>query len=189
MRTHPRVNEFFKTYSQKKITNDIEFVVDDKIMFSTSKTHIFNNAHDVSNPFQCSLIIYTEINESESENEKQITYKKIFNTMPREESELTCEPVNYKFILTEILIGDKKILIKLSEDEQNYFVVGNVLNSEFIKFYLNTHYHEELKKNDISFTELTDYTVNILDQEVKPVVFDKKNVLILYKDTYEIKEL
>ena len=182
IKTNPSLNEFFNSYYQKKNVKDIEFVVDGKITHSTTKENILNKP--AINPFPHSLMIYSEMNFENSD--KPILLKKIFNDLPCDEYK--CEPANYKFILTEILIDDKKLMIHFANSDYSYFVVGNVFNDPFIKYYLNKYYLKDLEENNIHLDRLKEYTVKILDQDVKEVFFTNNSVLIINRDTYEIKE-
>lgn len=182
IKTNPSLNEFFESYYRKKIIKNIDFVLDGKITHSTKKSTVLNKNKHVGNPFQHSLIIYSE------NQENSVILKKVFNDLPCDETQFICEPAKYKFILTEILIQDKKILINFSNNTYNYFVVGNVFTNSFMKYFMIQHYSKDLEENNIYFDELKEYTVKILDQDVKEVFFTNNSVLVINRETYEIKE-
>ena len=64
------------------------------------------------------------------------------------------------FILFNIELNNKTISLKLSSDDYNYYLVGNVIDSCFLWYFLNKHYN-------LGLTEpVTNYTLNIIDNNV-----------------------
>lgn len=192
-KTNPSLNEFISDYYPEKITNNVDFVVSGKVVYSTTKKKLLQNTDDKSNDFikdskllSNSFIVYTEIN---NENpERPITYKKIISEYPCESKHFECKPADFKFLLTEILIDDKIIMINLSSDEHNYFVVDNNLDNHFIKYYLNKYHEKQLLENDILLNEVKNFDVRILDQDVKQEIFSNNKSIIINKDNYEVNQ-
>ena len=64
------------------------------------------------------------------------------------------------FILFTIELNNTTISLKLSGDDYNYYLVGNVIDSRFLWYFLNKHYN-------LGLTEpVTNYTLNIIDNNV-----------------------
>jgi len=169
----------------KKINNDVEFVEGTRTIYSTTKNILLEGINDecIDMPTDFEFIDYTEThNES---NETTIMYKKIIREYPFNESHFQCEPTDYKFLLTEIIVGDKIINVNFTDNNHNYFVVGNKFTTNFIKYYLNKYYLTELK--NISLNDLQDFELRVLDQDVKEETFTNKKILILNKENYEFE--
>ena len=64
------------------------------------------------------------------------------------------------FILFNIELNNTTISLKLSGDNYNYYLVGNVIDSRFLWYFLNKHYN-------LGLTEpITNYTLNVIDNNV-----------------------
>jgi len=88
-----------------------------------------------------------------------------------------------KFMSAELEFNGKTYPIVLKNDTHNYYVVGNILNQTFLKYYLRN----VLKANiicDIPF----EYTLNIIDDNVNFIVVKNNEYLIFNEDNYEIKQ-
>ena len=76
-----------------------------------------------------------------------------------------CVKSEVSFILCNIVMhdvanGDSPISLHLSGDDYNYYVCGNVIDSKFLWYFLNTHYQLNLTK------PLTNYSLNIIDNNI-----------------------
>ena len=138
-----------------------------------------------------SIYTYTTINEhfsicTKHDREKNIDYKIIINEILNDEEKKNIESsnieeANYKFIMTEITIHDKKFVIQFKTDKYNYLIVNNGLDSEFIEYFLKTHYSEMIKD-----LEIKKYTIKIIDHNVNIVEFDETKMLYIEKNEYSI---
>ena len=192
LQSNPKFNEIVSKFFPKREINDVEFILDNNLVFSTTKDKLIKcrlKDEKYIEKMNFNFIIYTEINNDS--NDTPIIYKKIIKeksikekSNDFKEEDLICEPTDYKFILTEILVGDKIIRVNFTDKKHNYFVVGNTFNEEFINYYLNNHYQNELL--DISFDDLHDFKIRVLNQDVKEETFTNKRILILNKNNYTI---
>ena len=138
-----------------------------------------------------SIYTYTTINEhfsicSKHDREKNIDYKIIINEILNDEEKKNIESsnieeANYKFIMTEITIHNKKFVIQFKTDKYNYLIVNNGLDSVFIEYFLKTHYSEMVKD-----LEIKNYTIKIIDHNVNIVEFDETKILYIEKNEYSI---
>jgi len=138
-----------------------------------------------------SIYTYTIINDhfsicSKHDREKNIDYKIIINEILDYEEKKNIESsnieeANYKFIMTEITINNKKIVIQFKTDKYNYLIVNNGLDSEFIRYFLKTHYSEMIRD-----LEIEKYTIKIIDHNVNIVEFDETKMLYIEKNEYSI---
>ena len=88
---------------------------------------------------------------------------------------------DYKFIMTEITIDDKKFLIYFTTDKYNYLIEHNKLDKHFIYFFLKTYYNDVVKD-----LEIENYNIKIIDHNVNIVEFDNSKTLFINKTDYEI---
>ena len=110
---------------------------------------------------------------------------KIIKQIPLLKGEkLKYELSNEKFIMVELTVKDVTISIKFSTDEYNYFVVGNIFNHQFIKYFLNKHYGDFLGKHNIMLDEINKYGLKIMDSNVMIQEFDEKQNIVIMKNGY-----
>ena len=88
---------------------------------------------------------------------------------------------NYKFIMTEITIDDKKFLIYFTTNNYNYLIVNNNIDKHFINYFLKTHYNDLVKD-----LEIENYTIRIVDHNVNITEFDSSKTLIIKETEYLI---
>jgi hypothetical protein len=188
--SYPQVLDVYNSIFPKKIQNDVEFIVNDTIVFSTTKEQLLLK-EDLcdSMPAHFDFIIYSKTVASDNES---VTYKKIITEVPVEETQFDVVGSDYKFILSEIHIGDKTIVTNFSCHKHNYFVAGNVLHLAFFKYYLKQYHANELKDillEDKDVNVDVDIFLSVLDQNVNKVDFDKNNQLQINKENYEIMKI
>ena len=138
-----------------------------------------------------SIYTYTNINEdlticNKFNQEQKIDYKLILHYNPDDSKikyieSLELEQANYKFIMTEITIDDKKIVVHFTNDKYNYLIVNNKLDKGFIIYFLKTHYNDLVKD-----LQTENYTIKIIDHNVNIVEFDNTKSLFINKNVYEI---
>ena len=97
---------------------------------------------------------------------------------------LKYELSNEKFIMVELIVKDVTISVKFSTDEYNYFVVGNIFNNQFIKYFLNKHYGDFLRKHNITPDEMNQYRLKIMDSSVMSQEFNEKQNIVIMKNVY-----
>ena len=93
---------------------------------------------------------------------------------------LNYELSNVAFISFKVIIDSNEHIIKLSTPEYNFYIVNNVINFEFIKYYFNTYLHTKLIDD-------VEYTIEIVDESVNFITLNKTNELFFQKDKYIIK--
>lgn len=92
--------------------------------------------------------------------------------------ELNWNSVKYKFLSLIVIISeDEKYDIKLNSKKDNYYIIGNVIDKNFIKYYLEK-YHKLKIKEDIL------YIVQLIDQNVKMNILDMNKKIILLENEY-----
>ena len=95
--------------------------------------------------------------------------------------ELKWNNVKYKFISLVIVVADvdKTYDINLCNETENYYIAGNVIDKNFVKYYLVKYYNYKLNKTDL-------YMWQLIDQNVKLHTHTMNKKIILLEDNYEI---
>jgi len=140
-----------------------------------------------------SIYTYTNINDnlticSKFSEEQDLDYKLILHYNPTEEKKKSIQSLHhfqadYKFIMTEITIHDKKFVIHFTSNKYNYLIVHNKLDKNFMNYFLKTHYTNLVKDLDL---EIENYIIKIIDHNVNIVEFDNTKSLLVNKTEYEI---
>ena len=165
-----KINHFF-------IKNEeLEYINNGEIIYTKSIKDLLQNYKkkdkNIENNFN--IIIYTD---NKNKN------KKIFNDIP---FCYNCEETNYKFILVEIMINNEIIKVDFKTNEYNYMIVDNVINKNFIIYFLKKHYKKFVNTVLYYGGNLEKYSLKILDQNVNQVVLDKNNCLTIKNNNYEL---
>jgi hypothetical protein len=170
-----------------------------KLQLGLIKTQNTVTSYVKSVPFLNNLLTYvnykkctfTEINDrliicNKFNEEHNLDYKIIirFKMKDWEYDYYEClqhKQADYKFIMTEITIDDKKFLIYFTTDKYNYLIVNNNIDKNFINYFLKTHYNDLVKD-----LEIENYSIRIVDHNVNIVEFDSSKTLIIKETEYVI---
>jgi|688.fasta_scaffold06704_11 hypothetical protein len=95
--------------------------------------------------------------------------------------ELKWNNIKYKFLSLIVVIPDvtETYDIKLHSKTENYYIAGNIIDENFIKYYLAKYYKYKISK-DIS------YKLQLIDQNVKINVLSMDKKINLLENNYEI---
>jgi len=94
--------------------------------------------------------------------------------------ELNWNNVKYKFLSLIVIISeDETYDIKLHSKKYNYYIVGNVIDENFIKYYL-------VKYHKINITSDIVYIVQLIDQNVKINILNMDKKIIFLENDYMI---
>lgn len=167
---------YFYHSGKNKNDNMIEVVFEGHIINKVNKNNI-DKLLNVNYDF----ILY-------SQTLGDLTHKRIIyaadNLNINDEKLFVCEPSEIKFIMTEIILEDKKINIDFKINNQNYYVCDNIFTSKFIIYFLNEYYSQEIK--GISLDKLLNYEVMFLDENVCQKRVDLKDSIKIDKNGYTI---
>jgi len=142
--------------------------------------------------YKKNVYTYTIINDNlticnKYDEKQKLDLKIILNCIPDDEKKkyiesLKHEQSNYKFIMTEITIcNNNTFVIHFTTNKYNYLVEHNKLDSNFIKYFLKTHYTELVKDFDL---ETINYNIKIIDHLVNVIEFDNTKMIYLNKNDY-----
>lgn len=87
---------------------------------------------------------------------------------------------NVNFLSIEMEYDNKSYKIVLKNDIWNYYIVGNVLNHNFFKYYLNTKL--DVKVDETNF----EYKINIIDHNVNFVTITERQYIVFGETDYQI---
>jgi len=103
----------------------------------------------------------------------------VYQTLP---SEIKWNNVKYKFLSLIVMIEDMEDTynINLYNKLENYYVVGNVIDKNFIKYYLAKYYKLNINEN-------YSYSWQLIDENIKVIICPMDKKIILLENNYEIK--
>jgi len=90
---------------------------------------------------------------------------------------------NITFIALYLNYNDMRYNINLKTDEFNYYLVGNVIDKDFIQYYINTVLN--LKFSYVE-SEILSYQLELIDNDVKMLCLNAEQSIIIEKDGYKI---
>ena len=91
--------------------------------------------------------------------------------------------VDLRFLALYLKHDDKSNIIDLYQDNSNYYVAGNVINSAFLKYYLKNVLNVEVD-NSKPFV----YTLELMDHNVQMFYLDEMQSIVFQKDGYIIED-
>jgi hypothetical protein len=98
-------------------------------------------------------------------------------------NECKYELLDLRFLALYLKHDARSHIIDLYQDNSNYYVVGNVINSAFFKYYLKNVLNVEID-NSKPFV----YTLELMDHNVQMVYLDETQNIVFQKDSYIIEE-
>ena len=157
----------------------VEMYAKPKYKFLTDAYYKNNTPKAIECEYMKDFVVYSDVLNNSSPVIKIIKQIRI----PLGEK-LKYELSNEKFIMVELTVKDVTISVKFSTNEYNYFVVGNIFNNQFIKYFLNKHYGDFLRKHHTIPDEMNQYRLKIMDSNVTSQEFDEKQTLVIEKNGY-----
>ena len=176
----PRIKQFLDNYNKIDDQDNIEYILDGKVIYLTSKEKIVNHIVNITKE---DFIIYSDY---VTANNNNVCINKKIITTPEQicsDKDFIYEVSDIKFMLCEINIGDKvyKITLKSDIENYNYYLVDNIIDKKFIIYYLIEFYNEDFSKSTDKFIlKLIDHNVNIFELDITETV----NYIQIKKDNY-----
>ena len=151
--------------------NEIDIVLNNKIVRSIKKASLNDN-----NPELFDLIVYKCENDVSSKTD--IVF---YQSIPENFAYNVCKYTFIQIILTFFVDGsDHTYKINLHNDADNYYIVNNRLNATVLSYLL-------FKIHRVSHDLRTvPYSLNIMDQNVRSLVLNEKDEIILHETCYEM---
>ena len=169
LNANPGLSKLLETYNKTRIKNTIDFILDRKVIFSTTIL-----TPDIDHPKNYDFIIYSDC---KSKNKKLLTEVSVDENYDYEMSDI-------QFMLVELKIGNNTYKIDLKSDNYNFYVVGNCFTKNFFVYYLT-----EILKPTQQFDNDNKFNIKIIDHDVNPIEFeftDKNESIMLEKNGYKL---
>jgi len=127
-----------------------------------------------------SLLLHADIKNCEPVNAFDlVTIADLKNILTFIPDECKYDLLDIRFLALYLKHNDKSHIIDLCNNTQNYYVVGNVVNSVFLKYYLVNVLNIALDTSK-SFV----YTLELMDHNVQMVYLDETQSIVFQKDGY-----
>jgi len=151
----------------KYMINDIEMIMDNRIIYSTNKNELY-----VYNEDYMEFFIY--IDKNTYPMNKLICKKKInYN-----ENYVIC---SFKFQMIHVKITDhESYLIDLSNKKENYYLVSNVIDKFVICYLLYQQYFISKNAHTIS------YNLELIDEKMDFIILNENDIIVLDVNNYKI---
>jgi hypothetical protein len=154
---NPHIKKFVNDiYKSKSDDLEIEYIVDGKVSEKYKRTQSLPDRTEKDG----SLLIFSDLSSSD-----KCIPKKIIGS----EIKFDYKVSNIQFMLVEVKLNDNTYKINLKTDLFNYYIVDNVLDRNFFRYYL-LNYIDAITGDDIS--SVSKYIVKIIDQNVAVKEFD-----------------
>ena len=144
----------------------IEYIKNGQIVKKCYK-HEFNE--NDANFKEVDFILYTEYEKDSYES----LNKKIIN--PSKFVDFNYELSNIKFILIELYLNAKTYTVDLKTNNHNYYLVDNIIDIHFIKYYLIFYHSLNISMEEIETKRICDdFFIRIIDQNVNIIKINMK---------------
>jgi len=154
---------------KKKMENEIEIIRDSNVLVRCKTENLLT--------FNQSLIDFLIYSDYQTYPVNKVICKNIYNFVKKY---TVCD---FKFHLINIIFSEKeKYEIKLSNGENNYFIVGNIIDKYVVAYLLYKQYR--LIVNEDTF----EYTMEILDNNIETIHISENESIIFEKSSYKIKK-
>lgn len=173
--SNPQIKKILNDIYKKDIQlNEIYQIKDDTIYIKCYKD-------DTETYFEPDINSIYLFSDNEKANENKCINRVILRSQP---FSTKYEVSNIKFLLVEVKINDETYKINLKADTFNYYIVDNILDLKFFKYFLynyqicNLTSEDRVKMNKI-YIKIIDHNVNMRELEISDDKF-----IIIKKDDY-----
>ena len=164
------VKKYIDNFNKK---NEIDIVKFNQVMFSTNRKYI--SVHK--------MLIYDfiQFSDYESVTEKSPKINRVlFFGLPKFPLNFDYKLCKFSFMSITVKINNKKYPIKLSNEKENYYIVGNKINLLLIAYLLKS-------QHNVMCDEVNGmYEMDIIDQDVNMKTFTEKDEIKFDENEYSI---
>ena len=164
--------------SDNKLIDDIKMQTIELFDLDTNKNKIFT---EKDNPL---FELIQSPNNLLIMSAKKGINKKIINKNLVDTCNSCFDVSKIRFIALYLNYDDVRYHIILKTDEFNYYLVGNIINKQFIQYYINNI----LKLPFYYNKEMLTYQLELMDQEVNMICLNADQSIIIEKDNYRIED-
>lgn len=161
-------------YKQKNKQNEIYQIKNDSIHIK----YYTDNSEIYFEPDENSIYLFSD---NETVNDNQCVNRVISHSQP---IKTNYEVSNIQFILVEVKINETYYKINLKTEKFNYYIVDNILDLKFFKYYLYNYKISNLTNEDR--IKLNKLNVKIIDNAVtvRDIEISDDKFIIIKKDDY-----
>ena len=155
-------------------------------VFKFTSNFIYNMKNVIHNftPNEMSIVVHNKFIEVRNKNTYYI-YKG--NNIVKETSLLTLtnieqlNKITTNFFLPYVILyyKNKTYNLELQGPEYTFYIEGNKINRDLIEFYMKT-------KENITLTDEDQYSIEILDSDLKPKIINDNMQICFEKETYKL---
>jgi hypothetical protein len=179
---YPSVKTFFDKINEhipKEAKPVLEFIKDGEVLHSFTDDQL--NKGKLKFPGRTSYDFFLF---SDYLNSRGSSVQKVIHTNP-DKNTWSSSPSPIKFILCEITIGSNlPISVSFCNNKYNYLMRNNVIDSDFLRYFMKKHYQMELY--DHKKQEIKQYTLKIMDDNVIITTLAHNERILLIDDEYKI---
>lgn len=181
-----KIKNMIERINKKVNVNEIEVIKNSSIIssYSTSKKNIKTEDLPLLNYDLIIVSNYFEEPNTESSKtiNKAIYYK--YTSSDDQDKQLEYTKCKFSFISVNVkIIRNKKeelYSISLSNDNENYYIVGNKINKLFIYYLMKKLYNVIFDENNY------EYNLILIDQNANIQTFSEKEEIILNENDYSV---
>lgn len=164
-----------------KIKNDMEFIKNGKsVLFSNKESfQVLDLSKEDIKSIDYDFILYSKFDMNTETIYKKIILKDLTKIT---EDDFHIEESSVRFLLTEIVIDDKRVKIDFKQNNNTFYLVNNKINKAVILYFLNEFYPDELDEKDKNNLNLS-----ILDDTANEIECNNR-VIAFLKDSYQLEE-
>ena len=148
----------------------------------TNLSQEFSNAINIQK-FKKNLIIVSELSNVTNSTNKCIN-KKILYSLDLENCDRAFAASEITFIALYLNYNDVRYNINLKTDTFNYYLVGNVINIDFLRYYVK--YILNNSTFIIKDTDTASYKLELMDHNVNMIELNAEQSIIIEKNGYNI---
>ena len=171
----------FMIPTKKSNTYEIEFIKNGKVGYIYKGNMVFQK-HLLDNPDK-KYELYVLNEYAENSTIKNIIFKNVtnindyfFNSNKKEEQSV----LDYNYIDISLEYNGRKYPVYLKKhDLYNFYIKHNVIDKEFIKYYLINFLIDENKQNECVFDEFFTYILKVCDNNANFSTYTEKDSFIL----------
>ena len=171
-----------KSFFPKNKEYIFEFIKNGEAFINLTEEDILDELFEFPNDNSYDFYIFSDYKNSKNNCISKIIGKNICNSYYN--SQLS----SVKFIMSEITFGQteetkKTTKISFSTEKYNYLIVNNIIDEEFIRYFMKKHYNEDLFNQNV-----LPYTLKLIDGDINLKKFTNENKFVILENSYRTIE-
>ena len=170
--------------SNQVIKNHIEFIKHGNIidLYKLEPTFDKDFLDKYITDIKYDFVIFSD---NANSHKNKCVNKKIAKILNSETSSYDYTESSIRFVLIECHIYNNIYKVYLKNDTQNYYIVDNIIDFNFMMYYLKQHLN--IKIENIDELVNMNFSINIIDQDVNIIKLEKPtDYILIKKDNYDL---